>query len=67
MEAEDDVVGAHPFDERDVQIVLSQTTASRAEVLAAMQKHDGDIVNAIMEITWPPATLASAAPSPSAT
>ena len=36
---------------KDVDLVMSQAGVSRAKAVKALQKNDGDIVNAIMELT----------------
>jgi len=36
---------------KDIELVMSQTSATRAQAVAALKKTDGDIVNAIMELT----------------
>ena len=37
--------------ERDVALVMSQAGVSRAQAATALQANDGDIVNAVMELT----------------
>jgi nascent polypeptide-associated complex subunit alpha len=34
-----------------VELVMSQASVSRAKAVNALKKNDGDIVNAIMELT----------------
>jgi len=36
--------------EKDIRLVMSQTGVTREKAIAALRKHDGDIVNAIMEL-----------------
>ena len=36
---------------KDIELVMSQAGVSRAKAVAALKKNDGDIVNAIMELT----------------
>lgn len=36
---------------KDIELVCRQTHASRAEAIRALRSNDGDIVNAIMELT----------------
>ncbi len=36
---------------KDIELVMSQAGVSRARAVAALSKNDGDIVNAIMEVT----------------
>ena len=43
-----DETGVEP---KDVELVMSQAAVSRAKAVAALKKNDGDIVNAIMELT----------------
>jgi len=38
--------------EKEIELVMSQTTATRAEAIAALQKSGGDIVTAIMGLTY---------------
>ena len=37
--------------EEDVELVMSQASCSRSEAVKALRANDGDIVNAIMELT----------------
>lgn len=37
---------------KDVDLILSQTMASREQATKALLKHNNDIVNAIMELTF---------------
>lgn len=39
------------IEEKDIQLVMDQADISRAEAIKAIQKCDGDVVNAIMDIT----------------
>jgi nascent polypeptide-associated complex subunit alpha len=36
---------------KDIELVVAQAGVSRGAAVAALRKHDGDIVNAIMELT----------------
>ena len=36
--------------EKDIRLVMSQTCVTRKMAIATLRKHDGDIVNAIMEL-----------------
>lgn len=36
---------------KDVEVVMSQAGCERAEAVEALKKNEGDIVNAIMELT----------------
>jgi len=38
-------------EEKDIELVMSQTSATRSQAVAALKKTGGDIVNAIMELT----------------
>jgi nascent polypeptide-associated complex subunit alpha len=38
-------------EEKDIELVISQASVSRAEAIQALKDNDGDIVNAIMELT----------------
>ena len=44
-------VDASGLEETDINLVVSQTGATRAAAIAALKKHTGDIVNSIMELT----------------
>ena len=46
--AEVDDTGVEP---KDVDLVMSQAGVSRAKAVKALKTNDGDIVNAIMELT----------------
>lgn len=39
------------LEEKDIELVISQASVSRAKAVAALRKTNGDIVNAIMELT----------------
>ncbi|CAM9137598.1 unnamed protein product [Ectocarpus fasciculatus] len=39
------------LDAKDIELVVAQASCSRAAAAAALKKNDGDIVNAIMELT----------------
>lgn len=36
---------------RDIELVMTQASVSRAKAVKALKTHEGDIVNAIMELT----------------
>eukprot|EP00010_Vexillifera_abyssalis_P002482 CAMPEP_0201552208 /NCGR_PEP_ID=MMETSP0173_2-20130828/14551_1 /ASSEMBLY_ACC=CAM_ASM_000268 /TAXON_ID=218659 /ORGANISM="Vexillifera sp., Strain DIVA3 564/2" /LENGTH=250 /DNA_ID=CAMNT_0047962649 /DNA_START=31 /DNA_END=783 /DNA_ORIENTATION=- len=48
LEASADADG---LEETDINLVMSQTGAERADAIAALKKNDGDIVNSIMSLT----------------
>ena len=39
------------LEQRDIEIVMQQTGATRERAIVALRKHNGDLVNAIMDIT----------------
>ncbi|EMG46212.1 EGD2 Nascent polypeptide-associated complex subunit alpha [Candida maltosa Xu316] len=39
------------LDAKDIEIVVEQTQVSRAKAVKALRKHDGDMVNAIMDLS----------------
>ena len=43
--------GDEGVESRDVELVMQQASASRADAIAALKKNDGDIVNAIMDLS----------------
>jgi len=47
-EEEEDATGVS---DRDIELVMSQTTCSRAKAIKALKENDCDIVNAIMELS----------------
>jgi len=47
----DEPVDESGLEQKDIDLVLSQTKATRAEAVRALRVHNGDIVNAIMELT----------------
>jgi len=51
--ADDDegVVDETGVEQKDIDLVMSQASCSRAKAVSALKTHDGDIVNAIMELT----------------
>lgn len=51
--ADDDEDGADEtgLEAKDIELVMSQANCSRGKAVAALKTHDGDIVNAIMELT----------------
>merc|ERR1712039_1074694 len=48
---DDDDVDTSGLDENDIQMVVEQAGVSRSKAVKALRNHDGDIVNAIMELT----------------
>jgi len=48
---DDEDVDTTGLDENDIQMVVEQASVSRAKAVKALRNHDGDIVNAIMELT----------------
>jgi len=44
-------VDATGVEAKDIELVMSQTNASRGRAIKALKKHNNDIVNAIMELT----------------
>lgn len=53
VEAEEEVgeVDESGLDSNDIGIIVEQTQVSRAKAAAALRKHKGDMVNAIMELS----------------
>eukprot|EP00750_Incisomonas_marina_P031484 INCI8188.1.p2 GENE.INCI8188.1~~INCI8188.1.p2 ORF type:complete len:183 (-),score=50.96 INCI8188.1:698-1246(-) len=43
--------GEEGVEPRDIELVMQQAGASRADAVAALKKNDGDIVNAIMDLS----------------
>lgn len=51
-DAEDDEeVDATGLEQKDIDLVVSQAAVSRSKAIKALKKNEGDIVNAIMELT----------------
>merc|ERR1712087_272556 len=48
---EEEDVDAAGLDANDIQMVIDQASVTRAQAIKALKAHDGDIVNAIMELT----------------
>eukprot|EP00307_Rebecca_sp_RCC1486_P009718 CAMPEP_0119414782 /NCGR_PEP_ID=MMETSP1335-20130426/7173_1 /TAXON_ID=259385 /ORGANISM="Chrysoculter rhomboideus, Strain RCC1486" /LENGTH=196 /DNA_ID=CAMNT_0007439673 /DNA_START=58 /DNA_END=648 /DNA_ORIENTATION=- len=48
---DDDEVDETGVEAKDIELVMSQAAVSRAKAVKALKKNDGDIVNAIMELT----------------
>lgn len=46
-----DIPDNTPVDESDVKLVMAQTRANRKRAIKALQKHHGDLLDAIYEIT----------------
>jgi nascent polypeptide-associated complex subunit alpha len=40
-----------PFTEKDIELVMNQTNASKEKSIDALKKNNGDIVSAIMELS----------------
>jgi len=51
VETSDAPVDETGIQAKDIELVISQTSASRSQAVAALKKTGGDIVNAIMELT----------------
>eukprot|EP01111_Echinosteliopsis_oligospora_P012957 TRINITY_DN452_c0_g1_i1.p2 TRINITY_DN452_c0_g1~~TRINITY_DN452_c0_g1_i1.p2 ORF type:complete len:230 (+),score=99.64 TRINITY_DN452_c0_g1_i1:73-762(+) len=49
--ADDEKVDETGVEAKDIDLVISQTKATRAQAVKALKQHNGDIVNAIMELT----------------
>ncbi|KAG8466399.1 hypothetical protein KFE25_002155 [Diacronema lutheri] len=47
----DEKIDTTGVEEKDIELVMSQAGVSRVKACKALQKNDGDIVNAIMELT----------------
>lgn len=47
-EGEIDMTG---IEEKDIELVISQTGVTRTKAIKALRNHDNDIVNAILELT----------------
>jgi nascent polypeptide-associated complex subunit alpha len=50
-ESEDEEVDETGVEEKDVELVMSQASVSRAKAIKALKNNFNDIVNAIMELT----------------
>ncbi|CAH6723658.1 nascent polypeptide-associated complex subunit alpha [[Candida] jaroonii] len=50
-EEEEGDVDETGLDPKDIDIIIEQTQVSRAKAVRALKKHNGDMVNAIMEIS----------------
>lgn len=50
-DVQEEQVDATDVDEKDVLMVMEQANVSRSTAIKALRKHDGDIVNTIMELT----------------
>lgn len=48
---DDDAADETGLEAKDIELVMSQANCSRGKAVAALKTHDGDIVNAIMELT----------------
>ncbi|PAN51891.1 hypothetical protein PAHAL_9G627500 [Panicum hallii] len=48
---EEEVVDETGIEPRDIDLVMTQASVSRAKAVKALKAHDGDIVSAIMELT----------------
>lgn len=49
--ASDEDVDETGVDQKDIELVISQASCTRAQAIKALKNNDGDIVNAIMELT----------------
>ncbi len=47
----DEVVDETGVDAKDIELIISQASCTRAQAIKALKNNDGDIVNAIMELT----------------
>ena len=47
----DEAVDETGVDAKDIELVISQASCTRAQAVKALKNNDGDIVNAIMELT----------------
>lgn len=50
-DADDEEVDESGLDPKDIDIIIEQTHVSRGKAAKALRKHDGDMVNAIMELS----------------
>ncbi|GAA5812635.1 hypothetical protein MFLAVUS_006092 [Mucor flavus] len=50
-EKEEENVDAGGMDEEHIKTVVSQASVTRSKAIEALKKNDGDVVNAIMELT----------------
>lgn len=50
-EEDDGEVDETGLDPKDISIIIDQTQVSRAKAVKALKKHEGDMVNAIMELS----------------
>lgn len=50
-EEEEGEVDDSGLDQKDIEIIVEQTGVSRAKAVKALRSHDGDMVNAIMELS----------------
>jgi nascent polypeptide-associated complex subunit alpha len=48
---DDEAVDETGVEEKDIELVMTQATVSRARAVKALKSADGDIVTAIMELT----------------
>lgn len=48
---DDEAVDETGLDAKDIDLVMSQASCSRSKAVKALRNNDGDIVNAIMEVT----------------
>jgi nascent polypeptide-associated complex subunit alpha len=48
---EEEEVDETGIEARDIDLVMTQASVSRAKAVKALKAHDGDIVSAIMELT----------------
>jgi len=50
-ESEEEDIDETGVEEKDIELVISQATVSRAKAIKALKNNNNDIVNAIMELT----------------
>jgi nascent polypeptide-associated complex subunit alpha len=51
LEEVDEEVDATGVEEKDIEMVMSQTSASRSKAIKALKDNENDIVNAIMQLS----------------
>ncbi|KAI5966196.1 EGD2 [Candida pseudojiufengensis] len=48
---DDEEIDESEFDPKDIALIVEQTHVSRAKAVKALKNHDGDMVNALMELS----------------
>ncbi|KAI5970412.1 EGD2 [Candida margitis] len=51
VEDDDEEVDESEFDPKDIALIVEQTHVSRAKAVKALKNHNGDMVNALMELS----------------